>query len=915
MRKMIAKFKEIFAVVMVLAVVMATLFVPAFPGGRSKEVYAENTTAWIEIYREFLEGKKYLSMGQDYGSETTVVGRFYDMDQDAIPELILDNGCSGRSLRAAYIYSCVSGEVKYLGIGPSDAYYVVEDGRFSELYGYYSDSGYLSRYTKNGVNISTDLFQEYSNSDFYDDSRYSFIPRKYLFELINELSLYSALAAVPEYMFSMPYTVMQWETLFTQFDFCSASSEYDPDDIDSTDPRIMRQICMHPSVASIYGQNIDSSWGNDGRKDPQGKYDAYFAIKEDWVETVAKEIYNISDADYERLLSDLLVNDCYRDGGWLYSYMGGVGGPAYVNDYEAVGYDGEYFYVTYSSYIDTGDDPLSNEAESGPRTYQLKEKEINGKPYWSIYSVEKGIVTLKDPEQLKTGMTETIDYPSGSVKVTLDEKMFMQNNKEYHKDISTLAVALSMAAYDEGDDNLGKGLYLYEAYRKLGFLSKDIALYSYPDNPNGLNKRFDNRFQDKDMAFSIASRKLDEYTLVIVDFRGTSSNMDKIKDVSIFKKKRNFYGRENAYASFVEFWEDYNIAMNDYWFSHEDLRKAGEEGKTILLITGHSLGAAAANLAGKAANMGNSGIEVDADKVFVYTYACPNVSNDVTADNNIFNIINDKDIVPDLPMGLTRYGKDLHFKSSDSYGFDGHNFDRYVNAVVNDQSEAAKKKPLGKKLNYFTTHCPVNMEVRKGDKLIGRVVNNTIVDAVDEGYFYVEGDRKMFIAPDDDTYEIKLTAYEDGEMDVIIGSSDGEVIDQKNYLSVKLKNGDEFTTEFGKPSVVAKSEINVKHTDGSTEMIKASEFQETKISSGNDKRSNVIWLIISIAAAVILFVVILFLIVRRKGKKLKITKPVGTKMISYAPQPQQFESRFCAKCGSTLDSEQLYCGVCGTKRV
>ena len=395
MRTVFIKIKKIVTFVLALAFVTGTLCTLASPGGGLKEAYAENTTYWIDIYREFLEDKEYLSMGQDYGSETTIVGKFYDMDQDAIPELILDNGYSGRSVRAAYIYSCVNGEVKYLGIGPSDAYYDVDDENYSELYGYYSDSGYLSRYVKNGVNISTNLVEEYSNGEFNKDARYGYISPQYIFELINELSLYTVLSSEPHYMFKASYTIMQWERLFDRFDFCTGSGVYDPNDIEGTNPTIVSNIVGYPSLASIYSHGIDSSWGRDGKKDPQGKFDSYFAIEEDWAEDVATKIYNISDRDYERYLDEILGKYSYEENGWIYSFMGGVGGPGSVFDYEAIAYDGEYFYVTYSSYIDMGEDSLNPDNSnyykvSDSRTFCIKEKNIDGKAYWSVYSVEKG---------------------------------------------------------------------------------------------------------------------------------------------------------------------------------------------------------------------------------------------------------------------------------------------------------------------------------------------------------------------------------------------------------------------------------------------------------------------------------------------------------------------------------------------
>ena len=79
-------------------------------------------------------------------------------------------------------------------------------------------------------------------------------------------------------------------------------------------------------------------------------------------------------------------------------------------------------------------------------------------------------------------------------------------------------------------------------------------------------------------------------------------------------------------------------------------------GNTVLWITGHSRGGALANLvASKRIDAGYS--------VFAYTFASPGTTTyaNATADRykSIFNIINEDDLVPQLPMsvwGFTRYG-------------------------------------------------------------------------------------------------------------------------------------------------------------------------------------------------------------------------------------------------------------------
>ena len=969
-------FRKTISVVLAVMVVLSTIFVCPERSDGQNRVHAGGVFEWVDVYIEFLQNRDYLSMGQDYGSEVTVMGKFFDMDHDGLPEILIDNGYNGSSVRASYVYSYMNGKVVYLGVGPSAACYDTADERLSDLFGYSSDTTNLTRYIKSGDKIIERLesIYEETGGDFNEDGKYGFIMSKYISELINELEMYSAFTGVTDYQSNLPLVFVEWEELIDRYDFCTAGSFYDPEDIDNTLPFILKDIVTHPSLAELYGKGIDLSWGNDGKKDPQGRFEAYYSVSEEQAEFVAKQIYNISDEDYTRLLDKLLSGqsgrECYKENGRIYSFMGGVGGPGIVINFKEVHYDRGFFYVTYNTFIDSGEDYM-NYPDRDVRTFCLAEKEYEGRKYWSVYGVKEGGYDQYgdmpfEVADLRTNIGSSIDYPGGNVYVTLNEEMFMQDNKEYHKDISTLAVSFAMAAYDDGYDNLGKGEFLYEAYRRLGFLSKDIALYSYPNNANGLNKTFDERFKDNDLAFSIASRWLDDYMLVVVDFRGTASNMDVIKDASIWAKNKNFYGTDNAYSSFHDFWEDYTVAVNNYYFSHDDVRKAGEEGKIILLVTGHSLGAAAANLTGKAANMGNAGVEVSEDKIFVYTYACPNVSKTVSKDKNIFNIVNKSDVVPDIPADYRKYGNNLNFKSSDPYGMDGHCFDRYVNAVVDEDVKAPGVKEKKNKVKYFSAHCPVDMEVRKDGKLFGEIVDNVITANGNESYFYVEGDEKIFFPPDDDIYEITLTAYDDGMMDVFVCSSDDRNYSMKDYLDVELKKGDIFTSKIGDPSVVSDSILSVEHGNGNTDKVNVTDSRDGKIeadeeTAGKTGKSRQWILLVVLAASLILILMIVIIVLHSKKRKksakmsrqilntqqpqimyapLKMQsfqqesqpfqqgpqpepqqmQPVqqGSQPVSQQPtqsrQPMEFAARFCGKCGAQLDSKQRYCVVCGAER-
>ena len=110
--------------------------------------------SWSSAYREFLFNKTFLKNGQVYQDEVSYIVSLYDMDSDGTPELKIDNGASGRSTRCAYLYTYSGGNISYLGIGPTDAFYDTDGS--AGIYGYYQISGYevhCTLYTKDGLTV------------------------------------------------------------------------------------------------------------------------------------------------------------------------------------------------------------------------------------------------------------------------------------------------------------------------------------------------------------------------------------------------------------------------------------------------------------------------------------------------------------------------------------------------------------------------------------------------------------------------------------------------------------------------------------------------------------------------------------------------------------------------------------------
>jgi len=77
----------------------------------------------------------------------------------------------------------------------------------------------------------------------------------------------------------------------------------------------------------------------------------------------------------------------------------------------------------------------------------------------------------------------------------------------------------------------------------------------------------------------------------------------------------------------------------------------------IFFVTGHSRGAAAANLFAADLGHGLTALDSDADSVFCYTFATPNNTTAPTEEKNIFNFCFVDDFVPQVPLARWGYGK------------------------------------------------------------------------------------------------------------------------------------------------------------------------------------------------------------------------------------------------------------------
>lgn len=363
---------------------------------------------WIKAYQDFLVNRKYLEMGQDYGNETEIVGKLFDMDHDGIPELILDNGYAGRAVRYGCVYTYDNG-VKYIGNGPSEAYVDYQNGYSGNLYGLYAEDayeGYFWEYTKGNDKISNELVIHFTNAattlPIYKNYRY--VAKQSLWILLKELSFYDQLEK--EKMENQTGAVADLHDLLDGIGWNGGT--YDYRTISSADIDIMFFLHVMTGLKKYPG-NIwkrDSYDYSSREADPKNLFNyAYYRFDGNGLDWVFKNIYNIDEKEISELHN--------KNGGSIYYYdndyftgMGGVGGGfgSYLDNIEDLGgvYQISYHQIT----VPDGPTVLQYDKKYALVAY----KKIDGVHYWSIYRVSDTPFTQEDVDNIGVGFEINYHY-------------------------------------------------------------------------------------------------------------------------------------------------------------------------------------------------------------------------------------------------------------------------------------------------------------------------------------------------------------------------------------------------------------------------------------------------------------------------------------------------------------------------
>lgn len=421
---------------------------------------------------------------------------------------------------------------------------------------------------------------------------------------------------------------------------------------------------------------------------------------------------------------------------------------------------------------------------------------------------------LDRPHVVYSSKDGTIDrYFKFHTEEELEDLAFDTSSSVYNPRLAHFLSIMMRAAYDRG--------LLKENYRELGFDVDNRSAYTDDSyDVDGLTA-----------AFAIGKKGISgNRSVILISIRG-SSGWSWLNNADIGFGAWTGSGRHNGFENNAEKIYESLSGMLD-----------GKLTNCVFIMTGHSQGAAAANLL--AVKLREKG--VSASDIYDYNFACPNVESKMGfPDWNpggiydyIFNLGNTEDPVPyvpnaSVPPGINplaswgKYGRSYWFIPGESnHALDrkspiGHDMLYYV-------SEMEKEKPLSDYLEFseisteylmrvIGIHCPVDAVVCGSDgAVIAEIADNQPSYEKDGVFICVDGDEKWIFVPAALDCRVHLKATDNGRMGLEVYDLDivkGAGSNRKNFASVALNDGKSMVCMIGKDTEIADVSLYVLDQD------------------------------------------------------------------------------------------------------
>lgn len=408
-----------------------------------------------------------------------------------------------------------------------------------------------------------------------------------------------------------------------------------------------------------------------------------------------------------------------------------------------------------------------------------------------IFSDEEDLDPQKEHHSLKLKSDET-----------LESIVFSTPSTTYNSRLSHLLCVMARSAYSD-----------WLTKENLSVLGFDVD----ETNPN----YYDTFSENIPTPYSIAKKTLSDGShIVMITIRGSWGNLWEqswLNNADIGFAALNGLGKHAGFES----------NANEIFDNLNNMIGGLKSANATYIITGHSQGAAAANLL--AVKLYDEG--VPSSCVYDYNFACPNVAcllnpndwNPGGAHDNIFNIGNVEDPVTFLPSNLVKafvprlsplstwgkFGQSYWFyPDNQNHNVAGHDMVYYVNALSNEYSlnsfHSYSQLSGEYILRVIGVRCPV-------DVIVFDLDGNEVAGVKDNVPFYggsktvsamafINEDEKWICLPADQQFEVQLTATEEGEMTYEVydcNLSNSKVIEGKAFASVPLTSGKRFVSSVG----------------------------------------------------------------------------------------------------------------------